>query len=122
MRTTRMKSKASEKSKTSKNTRKKTTDSPAPTTPGHWKEMNSRQRREMIRKIQSEDFSLEVVHPHAAGIDIGNESHYVAVPQKRDSQPVRRFGCTTVELRAMADWLKQCEIRTVAMETTSKCT
>ena len=40
-----------------------------------------------------------------AGIDIGNESHYVAVPPDRDSQPVRRFGCTTAELRAMADWL-----------------
>jgi hypothetical protein len=37
---------------------------------------------------------LEVIHPNAAGIDIGNESHYVAVPPARDSQPVRRFGCT----------------------------
>jgi transposase len=54
----------------------------------------------------------------AAGIDIGNESHYVAVPPSRDSQPVRRFGCTTAELKAMADWLKQCGIRTVAMQST----
>jgi hypothetical protein len=67
-----------------------------------------------MRKIQSEDLTLEVVHPNAAGIDIGNESHYVAVPPKRDSQPVRRFGCTTAELKAMADWLTQCGIRTVA--------
>ena len=44
-----------------------------------------KQRREMMRKIQSEDLSLEVIHPDAAGIDIGNESHYVAVPQARDS-------------------------------------
>ena len=43
-------------------------------------EMNRKQRREMTRKIQSEDLSLEVIHPDAAGIDIGNESHYVAVP------------------------------------------
>jgi transposase len=83
-----------------------------------WHEMNRKQRRETIRKLQSEDLSLEVIHPDAAGIDIGNESHYVAVPQKRDSQPVRCFGCTTAELRAMADWLKQCEIRTVAMQST----
>jgi len=83
-----------------------------------WHEMNRKQRRETIRKLQSEDLSLEVIHPDAAGIDIGNESHYVAVPQKRDSQPVRRFGCTTAELRAMADWLKQCGIRTVAMQST----
>ena len=81
----------------------------------HWHEMNRKQRRETMRKIQSEDLSLEVIHPDAAGIDIGNESHYVAVPPSRDSQPVRRFGCTTAELKAMADWLKQCGIRTVAM-------
>ena len=55
----------------------KATDHP---TRGHWNQMNRKQRREMMRKIQSEDLSLEVVHPDAAGIDIGNESHYVAVP------------------------------------------
>src|ERR1700736_3953921 len=87
-------------------------------TPGHWHEMNRKERREMIRKMQSEDLSLEVLHPDAAGIDIGNESHYVAVPPTRYSQPVRRFGCTTAELKAMADWLKQCGIRTVAMQST----
>jgi len=87
-------------------------------TRGHWNEMNRKQRREMMRKIQSEDISLEVVHPDAAGIDIGNESHYVAVAPSRDKQPVRCFGCTTGELKAMADWLKQCGIRTVAMQST----
>src|SRR5579864_6577946 len=89
-----------------------------PSTRGHWNKMNRKQRREMMRQIQSEDLSLEVVHPHAAGIDIGNESHYVAVPPTRDSQPVRHFGCTTVELKALAEWLKQCGIRTVAMQST----
>jgi transposase len=84
----------------------------------HWHEMNRKQRREMMRQIQSEDVSLEVVHPDAAGIDIGNEFHYVAVPPSRDSQPVRRFGCTTAELKAMAAWLQQCGIRTVAMQST----
>src|SRR2546425_2446301 len=84
----------------------------------HWNEMNRQQRRDMMRKIQSDDLNLEVVHPDAAGIDIGNESHYVAVPPTRDSEPVRRFGCTTAELKSMADWLKQCRIRTVAMQST----
>jgi len=84
----------------------------------HWHEMNRKQRRETMRKIQSEDLTLEVLHPDAAGIDIGNESHYVAVPPSRDTQPVRRCGCTTAELKAMADWLKQCGIRTVAMQST----
>jgi transposase len=76
-----------------------------------WHEMNRKQRRETMRKIQSDDLRLEVVHPDTAGIDIGNESHYVAVPPTRDGQPVRRFDCTTAELKAMAGWLKQCGIR-----------
>src|SRR5437879_12070350 len=101
-----MKSKPWEKSK-------RATNHP---TQHHWHEMNRKQRREMIRKMQSEDLCLEVIHPDAAGIDIGNESHYAAVPPSRDSQPVRRFGCTTAELKAMAAWLKQCGIRTVAMQ------
>jgi transposase len=84
----------------------------------NWHQMNRQQRREMTRKIQSEDLNLEVMHPDAAGIDIGNESHYVAVPPTRDSQPVRRFGCTTAELKEMAVWLQQCAIRTIAMQST----
>jgi transposase len=103
-----MKPKAKEK------TQKATGD---PTQP-HWHEMNRKQRLETMRKSQSEDLSLEMVHPDAAGIDIGNETHYVAVPPTRDSQPVRRFGCTTAELKAMAEWLKQCRIRTIAMQST----
>ena len=93
----------------------KTTNHP---TQCHWHEMNRKQRRQMMREMQSEDVSLEVVHPDAAGIDIGNEFHYVAVPPSRDSQPVQRFGCTTGELKTMANWLKQCRIRTVAMQST----
>jgi transposase len=103
-----MKSKPQEKNK-------KAIDHP---TQHHWHEMNRKQRREMMRKIQSPDLSLEVIHPDAAGIDIGNESHYAAVPPDRENQPVRSFGCTTAELKAMAAWLKQCRIRTVAMQST----
>ena len=91
---------------------------PSHSTQHHWHEMNRKQRREMMRKMQYEHLSLEVIHPDAAGIDIGNESHYAAVPPSRDSQPVRRFGCTTGELKTMANWLKQCRIRTVAMQST----
>ena len=85
----------------------------------NWRHMNRKQRRDLERKIQSADLTLQLIHPDAAGIDIGNESHYVAVPPDRDSQPVQRFGCTTAELRTMADWLKQCRIQTVAMQSTS---
>src|SRR5881396_2280828 len=87
-------------------------------TQGHWHQMNRKQRRETMRRIQRENISLEVVHPDAAGIDIGNEFHYVAVPPSRDPEAVRRFGCVTAEVKEMVKWLKQCGIRTVAMQST----
>ena len=110
-----MKSQPSKKSPKNKNHGQKASGNPRP---GKWNEMNRKQRREMMRKMQNEDLSLNIVHPDAAGIDIGNESHYVAVPPSRDPQAVRCFGCTTAALKAMADWLKQCRIRTVAMQST----
>lgn len=61
---------------------------------------------------------LSVVNPNAAGIDLGADSHWVSVPEGRDSECVRRFGCFTADLYAMADWLKGCGIETVAMEAT----
>jgi hypothetical protein len=110
-----MKSQPAKKAQNDKRERNQASGKP---TPGKWDEMNRKQRREMMRKIQSEDLNLEVVHPQAAGIDIGNESHYVAVPSSLDPQPVRCFGCTTAELKKMAEWLTQCGIRTVALQST----
>ena len=60
----------------------------------------------------------EKINPDAAGIDIGAREHYVCVPAGRDNETVRRFGTTTPELEQMAQWLKQCDIKTVAMEAT----
>ena len=42
--------------------------------------------------------ALQVCHPHAAGIDIGEAEHWVAVPPGCDPQPVRRFGTFTADL------------------------
>ena len=106
-------SKPSQKSQKGKKRRQKAIVSPKPS---KWGEMNRQQRRAMLRKMQSEDLSLEVVHPQAAGIDIGNASHYVAVPPSRDPQPVRCFGCTTTELKRMAEWLTQCGIQPFLIE------
>ena len=50
--------------------------------------------------------ALTLTHPNAAGIDIGSASHFVAVPPDRDDQPVREFPSFTVDLNALADWLK----------------
>ena len=61
---------------------------------------------------------LEKINLFAAGIDIGSESHFVAVPEELDEQPVRSFGCFTADLEAMADWLAKLGITTVVMEST----
>jgi len=53
---------------------------------------------------------------HAAGIDIGATSIYVAVPVDRDPQPVRSFQTFTEDLHRPADWLQCRRIKTVAME------
>jgi len=62
--------------------------------------------------------ALTITHPNAAGIDIGSASHYVAVPADRDDEPVREFASFTEDLEALADWLKTCDVDTVAMEST----
>jgi transposase len=59
-----------------------------------------------------------ILHPHAAGIDIGATEIYVCVPLDRDPQPIRRFGTFTADLHALANWLAQCGVTTVAMEST----
>jgi transposase len=80
--------------------------------------MNRRERREWQRRLSLPDPGLEVVHPDAAGIDVGNASHFVAVPATRDQQPVQEFGSWTADLERMAAWLKQCGICTVALQST----
>jgi transposase len=79
---------------------------------------NRKERKEWARRLQSEDPGLEVVHPHAAGIDVGNSAHYVAVRPDRDPEPVRRFECFTADLHHLADWLKSCGVKTVVMQST----
>lgn len=61
---------------------------------------------------------LEHINKMAAGIDIGSGSHYVAVPEGVDDTCVREFESFTVNLHELADWLEQCNIDTVAMEST----
>jgi transposase len=67
---------------------------------------------------QPVESELNRVHPHAAGIDIGAAEHWVSIPAELDPEPVRRFSCFTADLYAMANWLKQHGITTVAMEST----
>lgn len=61
---------------------------------------------------------VSMINPDAAGIDIGSSFHFVAVPADRSASPVRRFGSFTKDLHDLAKWLKECQIKTVAMEST----
>jgi len=62
--------------------------------------------------------ALEIVHPEAAGIDVGGSEHWVAISPDRDPEPVRRFGCFTADLREMARWLIGKGVQSVAMQST----
>jgi transposase len=61
---------------------------------------------------------LPTLHPHAAGIDLGAREIYVAVPPGSDPRPVRSFPTFTEDLLALRDWLRECGVTTVAMEST----
>lgn len=76
------------------------------------KKQSGQQRRRKVSKV------LPLINPNAAGIDVGASEHYVAVPPERDEQPVRRFRAFTEDLHALAQWLLQCGVKTVAMEST----
>jgi transposase len=61
---------------------------------------------------------LEVMHPGAAGIDVGGAMHFVAVPNEAAPETVRQFGVYTRDLHELADWLRACGVKIVAMEST----
>jgi transposase len=62
--------------------------------------------------------ALEQINFNAAGLDIGDDEIYTAVPEGRDKVSVRVFETFTVNLYALADWLEACGVDTVAMEST----
>jgi transposase len=79
--------------------------------------MAQRKRSINLKTVKSRP-ALTIMYPNAAGIDIGSASHFVAVPPDRDDEPVREFPSFTVDINALADWLKACAVDTVAMEST----
>ena len=84
----------------------------------HASRLTRKHRRELTRRLRSDDPGLDVIHPNAAGIDVGNSAHYVAVRPDRDPDPVRRFDCFTADLHRLADWLQPCGVTTVALQST----
>ena len=72
---------------------------------------------------------LRLTHPHAAGIDVHAAVHFVAVPAEdvpkgfinpdaKLPAGVRKFATNTADLEAIAAWLKDCGVKTIAMEST----
>ncbi len=83
--------------------------------------VNRKKRKRKKTKYRKMDTSqFKQLNVNAAGIDIGAEHHYVAVPSGRDPEgrDVKHFSTFTVDLHKLADWLRQCKINTVAMEST----
>ncbi len=72
----------------------------------------------MAKRGEKRERRSMVLEPDAAGIDIGAEEIYVAVPPDRDEESTRRFSSFTGDLHALADWLGRCRIQSVAMEST----
>jgi hypothetical protein len=60
--------------------------------------LSRRERKQIERQLQAEDPGWEIVHRNVAGIDVGNESHFVAVGARQADQPVREFGSWTTGL------------------------
>jgi transposase len=76
------------------------------------------ERRKRAKKNGKAVLGLPVLCADAAGIDIGATEIYVAVPGDRDEEPVRCFDSFTQDLYKIAEWLRQCGVEKVAMEST----
>jgi len=77
----------------------------------------SKRKQAKQQKVVDLD-SLKQINLHAAGLDIGDAEIWACVPSDRTQQPVRCFKTFTVDLHTLADWLSECDINTVAMEST----
>jgi transposase len=75
-------------------------------------------RKKRNQESKATNAVLPVMRPNAAGIDIGATEIFVAVPPDRAAENVRSFPTFTQDLYILADWLRQCGVTTVAMEST----
>lgn len=77
-----------------------------------------RKSKKYMRELIKINPDMEQINIMSAGIDIGSRSHFVAVPKGCAEMSVREFTSFTSDLYKLADWLEQCDIETVAMEST----
>src|SRR5258708_21585882 len=86
----------------------------------HSSSMASKQRAKIAKAMQAPE-QMEIVNRHAGGIDCGSEEHYAAVSPEsvEEGEPfVRCFSAFTEGLDALVEWLKDCGVTTLAMEST----
>lgn len=69
-------------------------------------------------RTRSKPTGLPIIHPYAAGIEIGSRFHVVAVSPDLCDEPVQTFQAFTADLQRMADWLVATGTKTVVMEST----
>jgi len=79
---------------------------------------NSREKtKQPDHEIEVE--GMPVVRANVAGMDLGSKQHWVCAPKKEQpGREVEHFGATTPELEKMAEWLKERNVESVAMEST----
>lgn len=87
------------------------------------KKQNNHQNRATQKKIKAQsrivlNDAWEKINKDAAGLDIGSREIYACVPSDRTDMPVRQFGTKTPDLKELAQWLCECQVKTVAMEAT----
>ena len=71
-----------------------------------------------VTKPLATESPLTPYDPQAAAIDVGATSHWVAVSPEACAESVREFGVFTADLYAIAAWLKECQVKRVALEST----
>ena len=77
-----------------------------------------RNQKSQKKSNKRQEPELKVINPHTAGIDIGSREHWVCVPRAATESNVRCFGCSTPELLALANWLSECGVTSIALEST----
>ena len=95
-------------------------DSNKPDKPRKPTKSNKSRDRSVPIPVTASAAALNLVHPDAAGIDVHSNMHMVCVPADRDANPVRQFGAHTADLHEIVAWLKQCRVKTVALESTGR--
>jgi len=86
------------------------------TRPTRKKQKEKRQEKKIEKSADSSSF--DQINLHAAGIDIGSKSHFVAVRTLTGEMSIKEFDSFTSDLYELSKHLKEHKITTVAMEST----